>query len=176
MAASRAPSQVRLVRLKPYDPKVGHVLRSYFYAPADERGRPGPGAQRFLEQRGWYRVSLEVAKYLATIRQIETNPRSPLAFDVCTFEEAQRIDEAERGEGDARATAERANDLTTADLGENRVRARDIAAAEQRGATQAPAPPVPPARRRTVPQAQEAIRRGVRDPQTRSMRPVEEPS
>jgi hypothetical protein len=173
MAASRAPASVRYVRLKPYDPKIGHVLRSYFYAPADDRGRPAPGAQRFEEKRGWYRVTAEVAKYLSTVHQVETNPRSPLAFDVCTYEQAQQIDEAERGDRDARASAVNANDLTTADLGENRVRARDIAAAEDRAAAQA-APPPP--RHRVVPTGQREITRGVRDPRARSMRPVEEPS
>ena len=42
-----------LVRLKPYDPRRGHVLRRYTYA-----------GIKFQEERGWYRVERPVAEYL----------------------------------------------------------------------------------------------------------------
>ena len=47
-----------LVRLKPHDPRRGHVLRRYTY-----RGI------KFHEERGWYRVEKPVADYLRAVRQ-----------------------------------------------------------------------------------------------------------
>lgn len=72
-----------LVRLKRLDPKRGHVLRRYTY-----RGI------KFQVDRGWYRVSKEVAEYLEQVRQVAADPHSPAAFDVCT-EEAARARDAE---------------------------------------------------------------------------------
>lgn len=73
--------ETSLVRLKPYDPKRGHVLRRYTY-----RGI------RFVVERGWYRVSAAMAEHLEGVRQNPNNPQSPPAFDVVTEEEAQRLD------------------------------------------------------------------------------------
>ena len=47
-----------LVRLKPYDPRRGHVLRRYTYA-----------GIKFQEERGWYRVERPVAEYLRAVRE-----------------------------------------------------------------------------------------------------------
>ena len=69
-----------LVRLKPYDPRRGHVLRRYTYA-----------GIKFQEERGWYRVEKAVAEYLRGVRETPTDRYSPLAFDVCTEDEAQRV-------------------------------------------------------------------------------------
>ncbi|ACY15332.1 hypothetical protein Hoch_2806 [Haliangium ochraceum DSM 14365] len=60
------------VRLKPFAPERGHVLRRYSC-----RGI------RFREAGGWKRVPHEVAAYLRGVRQQPGDPRSPLAFDVC---------------------------------------------------------------------------------------------
>ncbi|ACY13349.1 hypothetical protein Hoch_0721 [Haliangium ochraceum DSM 14365] len=60
------------VRLKPFAPERGHVLRRYSC-----RGI------RFREAGGWQRVPHEVAAYLRGVRQQPGDPRSPLAFDVC---------------------------------------------------------------------------------------------
>ncbi|ACY13518.1 hypothetical protein Hoch_0909 [Haliangium ochraceum DSM 14365] len=60
------------VRLKPFAPERGHVLRRY-----NCRGL------RFREAGGWQRVPLDVAAYLRGVRQQPGDPRSPLAFDVC---------------------------------------------------------------------------------------------
>ena len=84
------------VRLKPHDPRRGHVLRRYTYQPTDTR---------FEGIRGWYCVDKELGEQLRDVRQIATDPHSPRAFDVCTAEEAQRIDaEADSAQRAARAT------------------------------------------------------------------------
>jgi len=84
-----------LVRLKPYDPRRGHVLRRYAH-----RGI------RFLVEHGWYRVDADVADHLRTARQVDADPHSLLAFDVCTEDEARQIDTTEQ----ARERATRATD------------------------------------------------------------------
>jgi len=201
------------VRLKPYDPRQRHFLRAYFH---------GPSGQKFDEKRGWYKVSEAVAQQLTALRQIESDPRSPFAFDVCTIEQAQAIDEQEAVVVERRAGANEANDLTTSELGENRRRVADVASMQPRpepraaaaapapaidtrasedalvarittnvlaglraagvispAVPEAPAPAAPPAaaaRAPAIPPAQRTIRRGVRDPKERSMRPVEEES
>ena len=73
-----------LVRLKPYDPRRGHVLRRYTYA-----------GIKFHEERGWSRVEKPVGDYLRSVHQLSSDSHSPLAFDVCTEEEAKAIDAAE---------------------------------------------------------------------------------
>jgi len=74
-----------LVRLKPHDPRRGHLLRRYTY-----RGI------KFQEERGWYRVEKSVADYLRDVRQTPGDEHAPLAFDVCTPEEAQALDAQEK--------------------------------------------------------------------------------
>ena len=107
----------KLVRLKPFDPKKGHVIQRYTAF-----------SIRFEEKRGWYKVSDEVATYLATVHQAPGDDDSPLAFDVCTEDEAQRVETAEKKKAEERARAAEPNvanpydisakptDLTTADL------------------------------------------------------------
>lgn len=150
----------KYVRLKPYDPRRRHLLRSFMH---------GPSNQRFEEKRGWYVVPDPLAKYLSAVHQIESDPDSPLAFDVCTLEEAKAIDAREKKTAEKRAAAGEANDLTTNELGENRRRAADLAD----GGALAPARAAVAARK-SVPAAQRSIRRGVRDPRDRSMRPATE--
>lgn len=74
-----------LVRLKPHDPRRGHVLRRYTY-----RGI------KFHEERGWYRVEKAVGEYLRTVRQVPGSEHAPLAFDVCTDDEARSLDAKEK--------------------------------------------------------------------------------
>ena len=85
-----------LVRLKPYNPKAGHVLRTYVVQ-----------GIKFLHDRGWYEVPDALAAYLKTVPQQDTEPNSPFAFDVCTPAEAKAIDERE-------ARAKRAGDQAKA--------------------------------------------------------------
>ena len=77
-----------LVRLKPYDPRRGHVLRRYV------RRHQVPGGA------GWYRVEA-VAEYLRACAGSRRS-HAPLAFDVCTEAEAKALDAGEqRREGQA---------------------------------------------------------------------------
>ncbi len=75
-----------LVRMKPYDPQRGFVLRRFTY-----RG------VRFQPERGWYRVQKDVGEYLKGVRQ-GPERHAPLAFDVCTEEEATTLEARERAE------------------------------------------------------------------------------
>lgn len=74
-----------LVRLKPYDPRRGHVLRRFTYA-----------GIKFQEERGWYRVERPVAEYLRAVREVPSDRYAPLAFDVCTEAEAKALDAGEQ--------------------------------------------------------------------------------
>jgi hypothetical protein len=67
-----------LVRLKPHDARRGHVLRRYTYL-----------GIKLHQERGWYRVAKDVAEYLRGVHQVASDEYSPLAFDVCTDEEAR---------------------------------------------------------------------------------------
>ena len=101
-------------RLKKYDQRRGHVLRRFTYK-----------GIKFQEERGWYRVEKSIADYLRNVRQVATNEHSPLAFDVCTEEEAKALDAKEKEEGTVRKEASdniklsvprNSGDLTTKDL------------------------------------------------------------
>ena len=83
-----------LVRLKRYDPRRGHVLRRFTYA-----------GVKIHEERGWYRVTKPVSEYLRTVRQVAGDEYSPLAFDVCTDDEAKALDTKEEVETKVRRTA-----------------------------------------------------------------------
>ena len=86
--------ETMLVRLKPYDPRRGHVLRRFTYA-----------GVKIHEERGWHRVSKQVADYLRGVRQVNGDEYSPLAFDVCTDEEAKALDTREEVESKVRKSA-----------------------------------------------------------------------
>ena len=86
--------QTLLVRLKPYDPRRGFVLRRYTY-----RGI------KFHEERGWYRVDKEVGEYLRSVRQVPGDEHSPLAFDCCTEADAKGVDAKEKESAVTRKTA-----------------------------------------------------------------------
>ena len=102
-----------LVRLKPYDPRRKFVLRRFAYA-----------GIHFHVTRGWERVPKDVADYLKNVRQLEFDPYSPAAFDVCTEEEATALEARERELAGVRRTAldaiplsaPRQGAVTTADL------------------------------------------------------------
>ena len=82
------------VRLKPYDPRRGNVLRRYTY-----RGI------KFHEERGWFRVPKDVADYLRAVHQVPGDEHSPLAFDCCTEAEAKSLDAKEKESAVTRKTA-----------------------------------------------------------------------
>lgn len=93
-----------LVRLKPYEPRRGAVLRRYSY-----RGIT------FHEARGWYRVTQEVAEYLRGVRQLAGDIHSERAFDVCSDEEARQLEAQQDSESQARKKAAEAIDATVAE-------------------------------------------------------------
>ncbi len=94
-------AETKLVRVKPYNKKKGHVLRCYTY-----RGI------RFQGSRGWYRVSGDVAGYLGKVCQVPGDTDSPAAFDVCTESEAREIDKLEAHHARGALPAEEATDVT----------------------------------------------------------------
>ena len=134
-----------LVRMKAYAPRRGYVLKRYTY-----------GGIKFLVERGWYRVTKAVAEYVRTVRAEPRNPDSPLAFDVCTDDEAHAIDVAEAKEAAGRQNAtdelklsvargERRT-LTTADLAGGTAPSRAEGPTAPAGVPSAapPAAPAPP--------------------------------
>ena len=96
--------QAQLVRLKPYDPRRGYVLRRFTF-----RGI------KFHEERGWYRVDKDVADYLRSVRQVASDKHAPLAFDVCTEAEAQALDAEQEAAATTRKKAADAALATPAD-------------------------------------------------------------
>jgi hypothetical protein len=90
-----------LVRLKPYDPKKGLLLKQYSY-----RGI------RFQAGRGWYKVNGQVAAYLEGVHSVPGDNDTPLAFDVCTPDEARAMDEKDRKAARQVLPAEEALDVS----------------------------------------------------------------
>lgn len=90
--------ETMLVRLKPYDPRRGNVLRRFTF-----RGI------KFHEERGWYRVEAPVAEYLRGVHQVPTDQFSPLAFDVCTEADAKALEATQAEETKVKRSA--ADDL-----------------------------------------------------------------
>ncbi len=88
------PMETLLVRLKPYDPRRGHVLRRFTYA-----------GIKIHEERGWYRVAKDIAEYLRTVHEIPGEPYTPLAFDVCADDEAKALDAREDADARVRKSA-----------------------------------------------------------------------
>lgn len=95
--------ETMLVRLKPYDTRRGHVLRRYTYA-----------GIKFHDERGWYRVEKGVAEYLRGVHQVPGNEVTPLAFDVCTEEDAKALETREESDARVRRSATDAVPLTAA--------------------------------------------------------------
>jgi len=95
----------KLIRLKPFDAKKGHLVRRFTAF-----------STTFEEHKGWYRVSDEVAAYLATVHQEPNDEDSPWAFDVCTKDEAEKIDLAEKKKAEERARAVEPNVATARDI------------------------------------------------------------
>jgi hypothetical protein len=73
---------IMLVRLKPHDPKKGLLLKQYTYQ-----------GIRFQVGRGWYKVNGQVAAYLESVHSVPGDNHTPLAFDVCTPDQARAMDE-----------------------------------------------------------------------------------
>lgn len=104
--AFMSQGQTRHVRIKPYNPKRGHLMRRYAHVPTNKR---------FEESHGWYIVDAALAKTLEEVHVHSHDMDSPLAFDVCTAAQAKEIDAREAKAKD-RKDASGATDLTTDDL------------------------------------------------------------
>jgi hypothetical protein len=94
------------VRLKPYNPRRGCVMRKYTH---------GPTNKKFEEAHGWYLVDDGLAHELENVHQIARDPDSPLAFDVTDLRGAKAIDAAEKKAKEKKDSTD-ATDLTTRDL------------------------------------------------------------
>lgn len=103
-----------LVRLKRHDPRRGHVLRRYTYA-----------GIKFHEERGWYRVTKDVAEYLRGVRQVAADEYAPLAFDVCTDDEAKGLDARE--ETAAKVRRDAADEIRLSEARVDAVTTTDVA-------------------------------------------------
>lgn len=132
------------VRIKPHNPKRGHRLRSFLVF-----------GLKFEEKKGWYQIKrlhrytdgvlddqkqkiykvVDVAEYLAEVRNSETDEDSALAFDIATREEASRIQAAEKKRADAerRKSVEDANIEDAIDLTGG---ANDLTLSDVRGGTE----------------------------------------
>jgi hypothetical protein len=110
-----------LVRLKPFDARRGYVLRRFTYS-----------GIKFHDERGWYRVDKGVADYLRSVRQIPGNELTPLAFDVCTEDEAKALETREETEARVRRSAADAVPLTAART-EGAITSADFARQSPRG-------------------------------------------
>jgi len=86
-----------LARIKKLDPKHGAVLKQFVYK-----------GITFKEGAGWYEVSTEVAEYLKKVCQQSHDPKSPLAFEVCSAKEAKTKDETEELKAKTKRPAEKA--------------------------------------------------------------------
>ncbi len=75
------------VRVKPYNPKKGHLTRRHF---------DGTYGHKFLEGKGWYEVSAEEGRHLRRTLQNAYDPDSPEVFDVCTLAQARELEAEER--------------------------------------------------------------------------------
>ena len=92
--------EVRFVRLKPVDPRTGHVVRDFSQR---FEGR----FYRFREPGVWCEVPTKLAALLAAARQSPQRPNSPAVFDVCTKTEALALDQkAEEKREAAKAVVE----------------------------------------------------------------------
>ena len=119
--------ETMLVRLKPHDPRRKFVLRRFAYA-----------GILFHEERGWYRVPVEIADYLRGVRQSEFNPYSPPGFDVCTEEEARALEAQEKAVASARRVG---IDAAPTTLPRRVVTSADVSGESE---SEPPAPPPPP--------------------------------
>ena len=83
----------KLVRLKPYDPKRGFVLR-----------RLTVRGITFKHGAGWYRVKPDLASYLDGVKQRPRDEHSPAAFDVKSETQARVLEEKEEVESREKKT------------------------------------------------------------------------
>lgn len=91
-----------LARIRPG--KKGFKVKRYMY-----------GGTLYVAEKGWYEVGPAVAERLTKLHQDDQDPDSPLLFDVCTREEALRLEEEEREreEREKKASVSRPNRVSS---------------------------------------------------------------
>lgn len=146
---------VWLVRVKPYNQKLGHLLRSITL-----RQRK----LTFDEANGWRELKTadaELLADLATLRQEPNNEQTPLALDVCTREEAKAVEDAEvkRRKAAKKASVDNAGALRSEHLPSTKASRRDrmIAARDLRDAERAGDIAFPSQRRSPDPKSVEEV-------------------
>jgi hypothetical protein len=75
----------QIVRIKPYNPRKGYVLKTYVFQ-----------GMLFSVDKGWYQPPQSVIDKLRYVHSKPDDLDSPLAFDICTPEEAEALMEEER--------------------------------------------------------------------------------
>ena len=78
-----ANAKTLLVRMKPFGGAI--TLKGFCF----------DGVQ-YRASQGWYRVDASVGEYLSGVRCKYNDPNSPLAFEVKSEDEAEKIDRAEK--------------------------------------------------------------------------------
>lgn len=94
----------KLVRIRPFNPRAGHKVKTYTL-----RGI------KFNERRGWYRVPVALANYLETILQDPEDSYSKPVFDVCDDKEAKDLELREQ-KAIEKAKAAEAHDVSNATI------------------------------------------------------------
>lgn len=79
-------------RVKPYNPKRGHLVQRIFVRALGRVIEGGDGRQRPIE---WIQVRPDQASLLRTYRQDDQDPDAKQVFDIVTLEQRQAIDRAE---------------------------------------------------------------------------------
>jgi hypothetical protein len=128
------------VRIKPYAPKAGNVVQSMTLRKI---------GKTFVEKTGWYSDKYtreQIAVLLSTLSN-RHNPSSNPVFDVCTWEEANALDQSAKlrvkAEGGRRRNAEDVvtGAMTRADLPDLHAPAETAAPRERRAPKVGPQPP-----------------------------------
>lgn len=85
--------EMMYIRIKPYNPKIGHVRKRQYFDELKRVAIGGTGGPGSIPQ--WYEVEPSVARGMEKYRQRDGDPRSPAVLDICTAEQRYKIDAAE---------------------------------------------------------------------------------
>lgn len=87
---AKASTATYWVRVKPYNPARGHVIKRYHAA-----GRMWHGGDGLTQIPHWVKVTEQLAKKLATFHQSDRDPYAPRIFDIVTEEKKRFIEKQE---------------------------------------------------------------------------------
>lgn len=112
-------------RIKPHNPKIGHVRMYQYFDELGRRLKGGTGLPGDIPE--WILIPRDLAQKLAMYRQREDDPRSPPVLDIVTRDEYYYINEAEELHRKAQlGLAGVAPTMLMNESASNRVRARAI--------------------------------------------------